>query len=105
VTVLNVECGFMSDYPGIFVDWDDRRRNLQEVFDEADDMLAATLDSNAGNDPTAAQMQALKDFFDLINNNSTTLTHVYIVLPGVVPFTTGPLPCVPVQPEEPPPQD
>jgi hypothetical protein len=72
------------------------------VFDEADQLLADLLDANSLNDPTAAQLNALQSFFDKMNNNDTSLTHVYIVLPGPVALGIA-LPCV--QPPSEPPGD
>src|SRR5690606_26248487 len=90
-TALNVYAGFMSSAPGVFVDWDSQRRNIEEVFAIADALLCAN-PVVLGGGAIADQMEELKDFFDKINNNLTDETHVYLVLPGPVPF--GPLGCV-----------
>ncbi len=96
-TALNVYAGFMSDAPGVFVDWDGQRRNIEEVFAIANALLCANpVVTTAGT--IHDDMEELKDFFDHINMNLTTDTHVYLVLPGPVPF--GPLGCVGGQPSE-----
>lgn len=102
--VLNVEAGLMHGFPGIFVDWDGERQNLENVFDDADQLLANLLDANPLNDPTAAQLNALQEFFDKMNNNDTSMTHVLVVLPGPVALGVA-LPCVQPPTENPPPQD
>lgn len=88
VMVLNVECGDMSGHPGIFVEWNGVKQNVYDVFAVADQMLNDISDANPANDPSPAEMEALKNFFDALNKNYLS---VYVVLPGPVPF--GPLPC------------
>ncbi len=90
-TALNVECGFMSDFAGVFVEWNGSKIDIHDLFDQASDLICdfpLTLGSDAGVAAARASQELLKSFFDGINNN---IIDVWVVLPAPVPFT--PVPC------------
>jgi hypothetical protein len=89
--ILDVVAGELNVHPGIMVFWDGAYINIWDLFDIADQSLAAhPITTNPH--PERATQEALKDFFDDLNNNREPY---YAVLPGSVPF--GPLPCVHAQ--------
>jgi hypothetical protein len=78
--ILDVICGKMSEYSDVYVFWDGKLQDIWDVFAEADDLLKDypyTVDASA----ERTKQEALKDFFDAINNNNEP---VYVPANGPV---------------------
>jgi hypothetical protein len=90
---LNVDCGPMSEYAAVFVEWQGSWTSLVDLFAEASALLYAfPLTEGSATDPAIvaarAAQEAIKNLLDGMNSN---LEPVRVVLPGPVPFT--PIPC------------